>query len=87
MNQALAALNTRLAAVHAALPPRTALVIFTGHEDPQRMVNLGRKRGAWEAAIRNGSDPAEKWTMEDMRQLEEAVEVAKRGLLFLGVKS
>lgn len=51
------------------------------------MVNLGRKRGAWEAAIRNGSDPAEKWTMEDMRQLEEAVEVAKRGLLFLGVKS
>ncbi|KAL1750700.1 hypothetical protein FB107DRAFT_223404 [Schizophyllum commune] len=87
VNQALAALNTRLAAVHAALPPRTALVIFTGHEDPQRMVNLGRKRGAWEAAIRNGSDPAEKWTMEDMRQLEEAVEVAKRGLLFLGVKS
>jgi RNA exonuclease 1 len=27
------------------------------------------------------------WTMADARELEEAVEVTKRGLLFLGVKS
>ncbi|KAL1743792.1 hypothetical protein HDZ31DRAFT_40140 [Schizophyllum fasciatum] len=87
VDAALGALNARLAAVHAALPARTALVVFTGHEDPQRMVALGRKRGAWEAAVRQGASPAGRWTMDEMRALEEAVEVAKRGLLFLGVKA
>lgn len=84
-------LNTRLRTLHGALPPRTALVIFTGHSDPRRMSALNSRKTAFETAIRSGKNgedlnPDQKWTAADARELEEAVELARRGLLFLGVK-
>ncbi|GLB45049.1 putative EXOIII [Lyophyllum shimeji] len=84
-------LNTQLKTLHTALPPRTALVIFTGHSDPMRMAALNARKTAFESAIRSGKTPEElgadvRWTAADARELEAAVELAKRGLLFLGIK-
>ncbi|KAF9268108.1 ribonuclease H-like protein [Marasmius fiardii PR-910] len=87
----LSELNTQLKSLHASLPSRTAVVIFTGHSDPRRMVTLNARKHAFETAIRNSKSittlqPEEQWSTRDSRALEEAVELAKRGLLFLGVK-
>ncbi len=55
------------------------------------MAALNARKAAFETAIRSGkpSDglrPEERWTAAHVRELESAVEVTKRGLLFLGVK-
>ncbi|KAH7925607.1 hypothetical protein BV22DRAFT_1033761 [Leucogyrophana mollusca] len=85
------ALNSQLLALYTSLPARTALVIFTGHSDPRRMSSLNARKSAFESAIKSGKraediDKAEWWTANDGRELEEEVEKAKRGLLFLGIK-
>ncbi|KAJ6493808.1 ribonuclease H [Mycena vulgaris] len=86
----LQTLDQHLKTLYASLPPRTALVVFTGHSDPRRMALLNARKSAFESAIRSGM-PAEelgpdgRWTASDGRDLEEAVALAKRGLLFLGV--
>ncbi|KAJ7782527.1 ribonuclease H [Mycena maculata] len=86
----LATLNEQLKTFYASLPPRTALVVFTGHSDPRQMALLNARKSAFESAIRSGM-PAEElgpelhWSAADGRDLEEAVALAKRGLLFLGV--
>ncbi|KDR67520.1 hypothetical protein GALMADRAFT_258141 [Galerina marginata CBS 339.88] len=88
----LSTLNQHLKSLHAALPPRTALVIFTGHSDPRRMSILNARKSAFENALKAGKTPEElgvlglKWSASDGRELEEAVELARRGLLFLGIK-
>ncbi|KAJ7587008.1 ribonuclease H [Mycena floridula] len=88
----LSALNGHLKALHASLPPKTALVIFTGHSDPRRMAALTARKNAFEMIVRSGKvstelSAEERWTSGHVRELEEAVELAKRGLLFLGVKT
>ncbi|KAM6501517.1 ribonuclease H [Amanita muscaria] len=92
--ETLTTLNVRLKTLHASLPPRTAFIIITGHSDPRRMALLNARKMAFETAIRQGKSPEEmlaspwggKWSSADGRDLEEAVELTKRGLLFLGVK-
>lgn len=90
VTEVLALLNARLQTLYEALPPRTALVIFTGHSDPRRMAELNAKKAAFETGIRSGKSAEElgdvRWTSADGRALEEEVEKAKRGLLFLGIK-
>lgn len=56
------------------------------------MTLLNARKSAFEAAIRSGKltedlGPEERWSTSDARDLEEAVAMAKRGLMFLGVKS
>ncbi|KAJ6507395.1 ribonuclease H [Mycena vitilis] len=90
LDPVLATLDKHLKTLYASLPPRTALVVFTGHSDPRRMALLNARKSAFETAIRSGM-PAEelgpdlRWSASDGRDLEEAVALAKRGLLFLGV--
>lgn len=84
-------LNSHLATLYASLHPRTAVVIFTGHSDPRRMSVLNARKSTFESAIRSGKKAedigrSEWWTAADGRELEEEVERAKRGLLFLGIK-
>ncbi|KAL5522447.1 hypothetical protein ACEPAG_8463 [Sanghuangporus baumii] len=95
---ALRTLNSHLTIIHATLPPRTAFVVFTGHSDPRPMVALQARKTAFENAIRalqtNSNSPLNaasvpegvRWTNADARDLEEAVERARRGLLFLSLK-
>ncbi|KAK2461339.1 hypothetical protein APHAL10511_006866 [Amanita phalloides] len=90
----LIALDEHLLTLHAALPPRTAFVILSGHSDPRRMAILNVRKTAFETGIRQGKSQEEmaagpgggKWSSADGRELEEVVELTKRGLLFLGVK-
>lgn len=87
----LARLDTHLKTLHASLPPRTALMIFTGHSDPRHMVVLNARKSTFETALRGGKTTDEIgkdlwWTTSDARELEEEVEKAKRGLLFLAIK-
>jgi len=89
----LTALNGHLQNLHRALPPRTAFVIFTGHSDPRKMALLNARRTAFETAYREGKSVEEmngemglRWTAADARDLEDAVDFARRGLLFLGIK-
>jgi len=55
------------------------------------MTALNVRKSAFESAIRSGktTEDIEKdmwWTSSDARELEEDVEITKRGLLFLSVK-
>ncbi|KAF8629302.1 hypothetical protein AX15_003519 [Amanita polypyramis BW_CC] len=92
--ETLTTLNAHLKALHASLPPRTAFIIISGHSDPRRMALLNARKTAFESGIRQGKSPEQmvaspwggRWTAADGRDLEEAVELTKRGLLFLGVK-
>lgn len=84
-------LSNQLSKLYGALPPRTALVVLTGHSDPRRMAALNARKSAFEATLRSGKGTEElgtesRWTSADGRALEEEVERAKRGLLFLGIK-
>lgn len=88
---AQATLNEQLVTLYTSLPARTAVVIFTGHSDPRQMASLNARKVAFESAIRSGKkaeeiNRSEWWTASDGRELEEEVEKAKRGLLFLGIK-
>ncbi|KAF9050462.1 ribonuclease H [Panaeolus papilionaceus] len=92
LTPALHALNTHLKSIHASLPSRTALIIFTGHSDPRKMSLLNQRKSAFENGLKSGRTPEEMrgegvvWSASDARELEEGVELARRGLMFLGVK-
>jgi RNA exonuclease 1 len=54
---------------------------------------LNVRKNAFEGAIKSGKGIEEvvkemglSWTTADSRELEEAVELARRGLVFLGIK-
>lgn len=85
-------LNTQLKTLYESLPSRTAFLIFTGHSDPRRMSTLNARKTAFETSLKSGKTPEEIgkemwWTTADGRELEEEVERAKQGLLFLAIKS
>ena len=86
----LTSLDSRLHRLYEAFPPRTAFIVFTGHSDPRRMAELNARKSAFETAIRSGRNSEDlgdvRWTGADARALEEEVERAKRGLLFLAIK-
>ena len=54
------------------------------------MAALNARKAVFENAVRGDKlaelGPDVKWTSGDARELEGAVELAKRGLLFLGIK-
>lgn len=89
ISEILSTLDSQLKTLYTALPKRTALVIFTGHSDPIRMADLNARKNAFEIALKFAKTNEElpKWSTADARELEEEVVKAKRGLLFLGVKT
>ena len=93
-------LNDHLTTLHAALPPRTALLLFSGHSDPRSMSTLAARRAEYQAsqqgkqsdsssaaAADGGATATVRWSTADDRALEEAVVRARMGLLFVGVKT
>ena len=107
--EAVTGLDAQLTTLHAALPPRTAFLLFSGHSDPRAMSALAARRTEFQASVnqsqsQNGSIAAAaanagttttttgdgnavRWTTADDRALAEAVERARTGLLFVGVKA
>ncbi|KAH9965648.1 hypothetical protein BJV74DRAFT_869879 [Russula compacta] len=47
---AVTELNAHLTALHAALPARTAFLLFSGHSDPRRMSALAARRAEYQAS-------------------------------------
>jgi len=91
LRSTLETLNKHLTNIYSHLEPQTAFLIITGHSDPRRMSALNARKAKFEMALKSGKAPEElavdvKWTSQDGRDLEEAVELARRGLLFLGIK-
>jgi RNA exonuclease 1 len=52
-------LDTFMHTLHGALPPRIALLLFTGHSDPRCMAALNLRKSAFDSATRNGKKPEE----------------------------
>jgi hypothetical protein len=48
--EAVTSLEEQLTALHAALPPRTAFLLFSGHSDPRRMSALAARRAEFQAS-------------------------------------
>ena len=91
VREAAKMLDSQLRTLYAALPARTALVLFTGHDNPWPMAVLSARKSAFESALRVGMGELEGkegkemwWTSADGRAL---VEMARRGLLVLAVKT
>ena len=47
---AVSNLNAQLTALHAALPPRTAFLLVSGHSDPRGMSALAARRAQYQAS-------------------------------------
>jgi RNA exonuclease 1 len=48
--EAVTSLEEQLTALHGALPPRTAFLLFSGHSDPRRMSALAARRAEFQAS-------------------------------------
>ncbi|GAA5871860.1 hypothetical protein JCM8547_003290 [Rhodosporidiobolus lusitaniae] len=90
VSAAFASLNTRLVALHAAIPPLTAVIVFTGHGDPQEMSRLAAKKARfdrlWKTVKQSEIKDEDKWYESDDRKLLDEVERARWGLSFFCVK-
>ncbi|GAA5822345.1 hypothetical protein JCM3770_000527 [Rhodotorula araucariae] len=88
--EAFSSLDGRLRALHAALPPLTALIIFTGHSSPVEMSRLAAKKARfdrlWKTMKQSEIADEDKWYEHDDRALVDEVERARWGLSFFCVK-
>lgn len=83
-------LTERIARIHAALPPCTALLLYSGSGDPRRMAALQAAQAQWR---REYNTPGRKWdelsvTWTDVEEqaLKRAVAKARSGIGFMAVK-
>jgi RNA exonuclease 1 len=49
--EAVTSLDAQLTTLHAALPPRTAFLLFSGHSDPRAMSALAARRAEFQASL------------------------------------
>ncbi|GAA5898716.1 hypothetical protein JCM8208_004739 [Rhodotorula glutinis] len=90
LDAAFAGLDKRLRDLHAALPPLTALIVFTGHSSPVGMSRLAAKKSrcdkVWKTTKQSEIAEEDKWYEQDDRALLDEVERARWGLSFFCVK-
>ncbi|KAK0628517.1 hypothetical protein B0T17DRAFT_573444 [Bombardia bombarda] len=90
LEQCLTALVQRLQRVHAALPPCTALMVFSGTGDPREMSRLQAMQGKFKKEYNTPGSKWDqlsvKWTDKEDQLLRQAVRVARSGIGFIGVK-
>jgi len=86
----LTELTQRLARIHAALPPCTGFILFSGTGDPREMSRLQAQHVAFK---REYNTPGSKWdqlsvqwTDVEDQALKRAVRRARNGIGFVGVK-
>lgn len=77
--------------LHASLPPLTALIIFSGHGDPQEMSKLSAKKANYDRLFKtikqSEIESADRWMADDDRRLGDEVEKCRAGLSFYCVKA
>lgn len=80
----------RLSRIYAALPPCTAVVLFSGSGDPREMSRLQDLRVKWRqeynAPGSKWDQLSVKWTDVEEQALKKAVQKARGGMAFVGVK-
>lgn len=83
-------LNEHIRTLYQALPPRTALIIFSGHGDPRRMGELLSKKNKfdrlWKTVQPEQIAAEDKFMTAEDRELQEQVEKAKAGMAFFACK-
>ncbi|KAL2269748.1 hypothetical protein VTJ83DRAFT_1932 [Remersonia thermophila] len=86
----LANLAARLQRIHAALPPCTALIVFSGSGDPREMSRLqalhAQFRREYNTPGSNWDRLSVQWTDKEDQALRRAVKAARCGIGFIGVK-
>lgn len=88
ISAATASLTARIAKIHAALPPCTAFIIYSGSGDPREMSRLQAMQTLFkkEYKIKKWDQLSVQWTDTEEQALRRAVKVARDGVGFMGVK-
>lgn len=83
-------LSARLARIYEALPPCTALILFSGSGDPRDMARMQALRTTWRQEYNTPGnkwdDLSVKWTDTEEQALKKAVKKARDGVGFVTVK-
>ncbi|TQV95764.1 exonuclease [Cordyceps javanica] len=83
-------LTERVARIHAALPPCTALILYSGSGDPRRMAALQAAQAQWRKEYntpgRKWDELSVQWTDVEEQALKRAVQKARSGIGFITVK-
>ena len=86
----LGELTQRLARIHAALPPCTGFMVFSGTGDPREMSRLqaqhAKFRSEYNTPGSNWDRLSVQWTDVEDQALKRAVRRARNGIGFIGVK-
>lgn len=86
----LATVSERLKRIHDALPPCTALIVFSGTGDPREMSRLqalqSQFRKEYNTPGSQWDQLSVQWTDKEDQALRRAVKVARSGIGFIGVK-
>ncbi|KAH7326603.1 exonuclease [Stachybotrys elegans] len=90
LERALARLTERIRRIHAALPPCTAFVVFSGSGDPRDMSRLQQMHAQWRKEYntpgKKWDELSVKWTDVEEQELKRAVQKARSGIGFISVK-
>ena len=88
ISTATASLSCRLAQIHRALPPCTAFIVYSGSGDPREMSRLQSMQAQFkrEYKIKKWDQLSVKWTDVEEQALKRAVQQARDGIAFIGVK-
>ncbi|KOS20497.1 putative exonuclease [Escovopsis weberi] len=90
LEPALARLSERLARIHAALPPCTAFMVYSGSGDPRAMSRLQALHAQWKREYntpgKKWDDLSMQWTDVEEQALRRAVQEARSGIGFVSVK-
>lgn len=80
---------SRIAAIHASLPPRTAFIVYTGSGDPRETARLQAQqqtfRREYSSLKKKWDELSVQWTDVEENQLREACARARMGIGFVGV--
>ncbi|EGX90390.1 exonuclease [Cordyceps militaris CM01] len=83
-------LTQRIARIHDALPPCTALLVYSGSGDPRRMAALQAMQAQWRREYntpgRKWDELSVQWTDVEEQALKRAVQKARSGIGFITVK-
>ncbi|KAJ6789549.1 hypothetical protein PWT90_09907 [Aphanocladium album] len=83
-------LTERIQRIHAALPPCTALILYSGSGDPRRMAALQAAQAQWRKEYntpgRKWDELSVQWTDVEEQALKRAAQKARSGIGFITVK-
>lgn len=88
ISQAVEALTSRVHQIYEALPPCTALIVYSGSGDPREMSRLQTVQQTFrrEYKTKKWDELSVKWTDVEEQALKKAAKDARNGIGFVGVK-